>query len=495
MIENKDIFQKKTNKQSGKEIIHPPKSLHVRGSGEMEIYRFAPSPTGYLHVGGARTAIYNWLLARQNKGKFFVRIEDTDQKRSDDDSVQNIIRSLEWLGLFWDEDLVFQSSRQQRHLDVVSDLLQSGKAYYCFCERKDEDQDDACRQLSSIEINRNLAENVIHTVRIHIPAEEIEFTDRICGEIKVDHTGLNDFIIVRSDKTPVYHLAVVVDDHDMGITHVIRGADHLSNTAKQIVIYKALGWSIPEFSHLPLILSEDKSRLSKRHGAVAVNDFRNQGILPEALFNYLCLLGWSPGNDQEILNKNEIINIFSLDRVNSHNAIFDKQKLLWMNGKYISSIAEEEILHLISPFITEDQVKIFKDDKAALLQLWRMLKKRSRTLADIVEGMKFYFSDPDGYDPEGIKKYFSSSDVVESLKMLQSELKNGAGFDEKNLEVIVRNFAEKQDVSAAIIIHPLRLALTGKTFSPGIFEVMQVLGKEKVLRRIDKAVEYIKKLK
>jgi glutamyl-tRNA synthetase len=498
MSEKKDNFQKKTEKylKSNPPVSLPHQvrdKLFNKGGGKKGgIYRFAPSPSGYLHVGGARTAIFNWILARKENGRFLIRIEDTDQKRSSDESVQNILSSMQWLGLSWDEDPVYQSSRHERHLEVVSELVKNKKAHYCFCEKKEENQSDPCRNLSAAQVEQKIAGGNSYTVRIHIPEKDIIFKDGICGEIRVSRSELNDFIILRSDRTPIYHLAVVVDDHDMGVTHVIRGADHLLNTAKQLVIYQALGWSIPQFTHLPLILSEDKSRLSKRHGAVSVEEFQRLGILPDALFNFLCLLGWSPGNDRELVSRDEIIQLFSLDRVGSHNAIFDREKLLWMNGKYISNLGEDQIVEWIKTMISREQKEVCRRERESLNHLLKLVKIRSRTLIDIMEGISFFFSDPASYEEEGVKKYFSSPVSAEYLEKLRMELLNDAVFDQTTLETVIRKFSEQQNTSAAVIIHPLRLALTGKTFSPGIFEIMQILGKERVIRRIQKAVQYIK---
>ena len=311
--------------------------------------RFAPSPTGVLHVGGARTAIFNWLLAKQNRGEFLLRIEDTDKKRSNPESINQILRSLSWLGLDWHGDPYYQSKAIDRHKQCAVELLKTGKAYRCFCtvallqkerRRAEADRtaflyDGRCARLSAEQIQTNLDNALPYALRLAIGKGETVFNDAVRGSVCVDHNQLDDFIILRSDGTPVYHLAVVVDDHDMGVTHVIRGDDHLSNTPKQILIYQALGWRVPQFGHLPLIHGMDGGRLSKRHGATSVEDFRSRGILADALFNYLCLLGWSPGDDKEIMSQKELITLFSLNRVNKKNAIFDEKKLDWINGKYL----------------------------------------------------------------------------------------------------------------------------------------------------------------
>jgi len=469
-------------------------------------YRFAPSPTGLLHVGGARTAIFNWLLARRDNAKFLLRIEDTDEKRSSQESLDQILNSLDWLDIKWDGSPVFQSKQKERHMQIAGELLEMGNAYRCFCtpemlqsERKIAEEnkkaflyDGRCRHLDASQIESHLKNNQLFTLRLKIDEGETTFKDCIRGNVTVNHTELDDFVILRSDGSPIYHLAVVVDDHDMGITHVVRGDDHLSNTPKQILIYKALGWKIPVYAHVPLICGFDGARLSKRHGATAVEEFREKGFLSDVLFNYLCLLGWATGDDRELMSRNEIVSLFSLDRISKKDAIFDEKKLIWMNGKYLSQQGTDCILGLLCPKLTDEEKIKIKNDRENFLSLLELVKVRAQTIDEIYENIEFYFVDPGSYEEKGVDKYFRSDNTLDLLDRLNSLMEIENNFDTENLEIIVRNLAENMRVKAGILIHPLRLALTGRTTSPGIFEVMQILGRDTVIRRIDKAIEFIK---
>jgi glutamyl-tRNA synthetase len=457
------------------------------------IFRFAPSPSGYLHVGGARTAIFNWLLAQKRGGKFLLRLEDTDYERSTEESIMQIFNSLQWLGLHWDEEPVYQSKRKQRHLDIIQLLLDRGKAYRCFCTRTESTgrrmsrYSGVCRNLNSLEIAHNLATGKPFSVRIKITDGITTYRDLIHGQITIDNKEIDDFIIMRSDHTPVYNLAVTVDDHDMGVTHVIRGDDHIANTPKQIQLYQALTWPVPQFGHLPLILGRDRTRLSKRHGAASIEEFQKQGILPAALFNFLCLLGWSRGDDREIFSRHALVRHFSLARISSANAVFDPDKLLWMNGKYLSRVPADKLLSLIdAPW--DKPVDLYD---RRLIYLCDLVKERAQTLIEFREGIRFFDEDPLGYEEAGIKKYFTKEETLKLLRGLAVNLAHHEPFSVQSLESLLRTYASEHDVSAGEIIHPLRLALTGKTASPGIFDVMYVLGKKKVLRRIEIAISYI----
>jgi glutamyl-tRNA synthetase len=468
------------------------------------VYRFAPSPTGFLHVGGARTAIFNWLLAKKEGGKFLLRVEDTDSQRSTLEYVQQIISSLQWLGISWDGPPLFQSTRFKSHHQAAMNLIKMGKAYYCFCSKEKTETgndkpdqktylyDGRCRNLSRDEVQQNFNRQLPAVVRIKLPAGITRFIDGVHGEITINNTELDDFVLLRSDGTPVYQLAVVVDDHDMGVTHVLRGDDHLSNTPKQIHIYQALNWNVPQFSHLPLILGPDRQRLSKRHGATSVEEFREKGIMPEALFNYLCLLGWSPGDDTEIMSREEIITRFSLDRINIANAVFDQQKLTWMNAKYLAGLSPSEIFEKINSHLSSAEKNEIENDRDSFLLLLGLLKPRSRTLLDFLEGCRFYFFDPADYEQTAVKKHFSVSGAADLLIQLSDVLNGSVSFRADQLEKNLRQFAEKQNMNAGQVIHPLRLALIGHSSSPGIFEVLEVLGRKKVIRRIGKAVDFIK---
>ncbi len=466
------------------------------------VYRFAPSPTGLLHVGGARTAIFNWLLAKKEGARFLLRIEDTDEKRSSKESLDQIINSLDWLDIKWDGSPLFQSKHKERHKQIANELLEKGKAYRCFCtpdmlqeERKRAEANKKaflyngrCRQLIASEIESNLKNNKTFTLRLRIDDGETTFNDLIRGGVTVKHVELDDFVILRSDRSPVYHLAVVVDDHDMGITHVVRGDDHLSNTPKQILIYEALGWQIPIYAHVPLICGFDGARLSKRHGATAVEEFKEKGFLPDALFNYLCLLGWAPGDDRELMSRDEIVSSFSLDRISKKDAIFDEKKLKWMNGKYLSQQSNNHLTNLLGPILAKnEQVKIEKD-RQNFLFLIDLVKTRAQTVNEIYENIEFYFSDPGSYEEKGVDKYFRNDDAIDLLDRLMSQLIKEENFDAENMEKIVRELADTLGIKAGTLIHPLRLALTGRTTSPGIFDVMQILGRETVIRRIEKAL-------
>jgi glutamyl-tRNA synthetase len=470
-----------------------------------KVYRFAPSPSGYLHVGGARTALFNWLLARKERGKFLLRIEDTDRERSSAESVQHIFQSLTWLGLEWDREPVFQSQNLARHKDVVDQLLDKKKAYFCFCTKEIlEEQkiiareqkisylyDGRCKKLTSEQVQTNFKEDISCTVRLEIPNGITRFRDGVHGEIGVKNMEIDDFVILRSDKTPVYHLAVVVDDHDMAVTHVVRGDDHLSNTLKQILLYQALDWPIPQFSHLPLILGPDKLRLSKRHGASSVEEFRCQGILPQALFNYLSLLGWAPGDDRELMEKEELIERFSIERVSKANAVFDQQKLIWMNGKYLTQLTNDTIISLLKSGMEKNHLSEIESNFEPFSHLIDLVKERARTMADIKSNIEYFFSDPMVYDEKGIAKYFSDPSSSQILKELNSCLSDVEDFTAMSLEKKIRSYAQEKEMNAAIIIHPLRLALTGRIASPGIFEIIEILGRVKVNRRIVNAISFI----
>lgn len=482
------------------------KYKHVLGkSSKMQgdVYRFAPSPTGFLHVGGARTAIFNWLAAKSEQGRFLLRIEDTDVERSTRESVEQILSSLNWLGITWDDTPVFQSQRSDRHREVANHLVNEGLAYPCFCGRKETEQtgsganknyqiyDGRCRGLTEQDIRQRQAIGESFVIRLKVNTGITAFTDGVHGEISVNNEEIGDFVILRSDGSPIYQLAVVVDDNDMGVSHVLRGDDHISNTPKQILIYQALNWKMPRFSHLPLILGPDKVRLSKRHGASSVEEFREQGILPEALFNYLCLLGWAPGDDREIIDRAELMRIFSLNRVNKADAVFDFQKLLWMNAKYIADAGDNELMKVLEGHLDESRLKIIENSSSNFSDLLKLIRPRSRTILELAENIEFYFSDPIEYDPAGVEKYFIHGNGLDLLNDLYNLLAETLDYSIENLDVIIRACAQKMEIGAGKLIHPLRLALTGKTASPGIFEVIHLLGKETTLRRVNKAAEFI----
>jgi glutamyl-tRNA synthetase len=469
------------------------------------VYRFAPSPTGVLHVGGARTAIFNWLMAMKTGGKLLLRIEDTDLKRSTPESLRQIIASLEWLGVKWYGEPIFQSQQQNHHINAAHKLLEEDKAYRCFCtperlaeERKKTEKknsaflyDRKCRKLTENEIQSNLNEQRPFVIRLKVEDGQTRFDDIIRGTVIVNHSELDDFILLRSNGTPVYHLAVVVDDHNMDVTHVIRGDDHLSNTPKQILIYNALGLEIPEFAHVPLLNGNDGSRLSKRHGATSIEEYKNAGFLPEALFNYLCLLGWSPGGDKELMETEELISLFSLQGVNKKNAIFDEQKLKWINGKYLSKQPASRLYQLLQPYFINDENQIADAVKKSVLELIDLVKTRAQAVPEIYEKIKFLLVEPQQYEVEGVSKYFNKDDSAYLLGQTKNRIERVTAFTADSLEGEIRDLAAKLDIKAGILIHPLRLALTGQTVSPGIFDVLQILGKESVIRRLDNALDFI----
>ncbi len=471
-----------------------------------KIYRFAPSPTGFLHIGGARTAIFNWLLAKKEKGKLLLRIEDTDRNRSSTEYIEQIFSSLEWLGMDCDDKPIYQSKNEQRHIEIANLLVKNKKAYQCFCtheilkekrliaekNKSEYIYDGTCRKLSTNKIDENLKNGIKYSIRLKTEKGNTKFDDLVMGEISLNTKEFGDFILVRSNGTPVYQLAVVVDDHDMGVTDIVRGADHLSNTPKQKLIYEALKWDIPKFAHLPLILGPDKKRLSKRHGSTSVEEFKTNGILPEAMFNYLCLLGWSSGDDQEKINKNELMNLFSIKSINNTNAIFDEQKLLWINGKYISESDGEFLLSKTQTF-QKQKNNLSESQKKSLIDLSNLVKIRARSLIEFENGMEFFYQAPQTYDEKGIKKYFTTDTANSLLNNSKEVLENINDFTPEGIEICIRNLAEDKGVSAAKVIHPLRLALTGKIASPGIFEIIQILGKKESIYRIECAIKFINK--
>jgi glutamyl-tRNA synthetase len=472
--------------------------------------RFAPSPTGYLHIGGARTAIFNWLFARKHGGKFFLRIEDTDLQRSGQEMTRAILESLTWLGLDWDGEPVYQSKRFQIYWDFAQRLLREGKAYRCFCspehiaearERAVADKrtfkyDGRCRQLSSEEIESNLADNKAFAIRFAIdPGGATSFKDEVHGEVSFDNEAIDDFVILRSDGLPTYHLAVVVDDHEMGITHIIRGDDHISNTPKQVLLYGAFGWSLPVFAHVPLILGPDRTRLSKRHGATAVAEYSQKGILPEALFNFLALLGWAPGDDREILSKEELIEAFDLASISKPNAVFDEKKLEWMNGEYLGMASFERLKPLVQEaFVSAGIVTAAELEKN--LEYFRrvidLLKSRVKVILDFVAFGAYFFREPEQYEEAARLKYWKDSQTADRLEKLASRLVELKNFSQARIEEAVRRLAEELGVSAAKLIHPIRLAITGFGVSPGLFETMELLGQDRVVARLRKVVALLK---
>ena len=471
--------------------------------------RFAPSPTGFLHVGGARTALFNWLFARKEGGVFILRIEDTDAEKSSDEMVRAITDSLLWLGLKWDEGPHFQSKRAGRHLEVADLLLEKGLAYRCFCSReKVESGRNAamergdpkvypgyCRDLASDVVEKKLELGEPSVLRFRMPPGETTFKDAVYGDVTVENAMIGDFVLLRGDRSPTYNLAVVVDDSDMAITHVIRGEDHLSNTPKQIHIYKAMGVRPPDFIHLPLILGSDKSRLSKRHGATSVGAYREEGILPEALFNFLALLGWSPGDDRELMGVEEIVDSFSLDRVSRRGAIFDPAKLDWMNSQYFSISSADRLVELVTPVLKDAGLfdPAYMDREAEWYrQVLLVLSDRAHHLSDFVAYGRSFFTDDFDYDPGAVAKRWKKAGTVDYLSRSRDALGALSEFTHDDIEAVIRKLGEELGVSAAKLIHHGRVAVTGQAVDPGLFGLLARVGKEKTISRIDRAIDYLR---
>jgi glutamyl-tRNA synthetase len=460
------------------------------------VTRFPPSPTGTLHIGGARTALFNWLFARQHHGKFVLRIEDTDKVRSTNENIESIIQSLQWLGLNWDEGPYFQSQRTKIYYEMIEKLLSSGKAYYCHCSPEDLERkrieakkkglkpkyDGTCRELG-------LGKAPGAVVRLKSPLSgKTIFKDLVKGTISIANDELDDLILQRSDGSFTYNFAVVVDDSTLGINYVIRGDDHVNNTPRQILIYKALGEPIPQYAHLPMILGPDKSPLSKRHGATSVMAYKDMGFLPHALLNSLARLGWSHG-DQEIFTTQELIELFSLKHVGKSAGIFNMEKLLDCNAKYIREEDDDKLADLLIPFLAKLGCSNLPREKVKGAA--KTLKARSKTLLDMSENAVFYFQDIT-YEKQADEK-FLVPELVEMLEDLLLDLKGAPKFDHNELENIFSAFLQRHQVKLGTIAQPVRVALTGKTVSPGIFEIMEVMGQGMVIQRLSHAISHIKK--
>ena len=454
--------------------------------------RFAPSPTGYLHIGGARTALFNWLYTRRNEGTFVLRIEDTDQARSTEESTRAILDAMTWLGLNWDEGPYFQAERVKIHQEMVQKLIDEGKAYYCTCTPEELEAkrktalaggrkpkyDGTCR-------DRGLARCPDSVVRFRGPEVGVTVVhDLIKGNISFNNEELDDLIIERADGYPTYNFAVVVDDAQMGITHVIRGDDHVNNTPKQIQIFEALGYEVPLFGHVPMILGADKARLSKRHGATSVMAYREMGYLPEALVNYLVRLGWSHG-DQEIFTTEELIREFSLEAIGKSPAVFNPEKLLWLNQHYIMNYPPERLIEAIIPFWRERGFDT--SDQRFVAKAVSDLRQRAKTLVEMADSGAFYFMEEVAYDPEAAAK-FLTPEYAGHLEAVAGRLPGVSDYTKDGLEVFLRSLAEERETKLKWIAQALRVALTGKTVSPGIDEVMVTLGRERVMRRIERAI-------
>jgi glutamyl-tRNA synthetase len=461
--------------------------------------RFAPSPTGHLHIGGARTALFNWLFARQSGGTFVLRIEDTDQERSDAEMVRGILEGLKWLGLDWDEGPFFQSKNLESHRVVGQRLLDTGWAYRDFSDPNSEpDSHLAFRNLSADEVGERLQKGERFATRFNVPeGRKIQFEDLVFGPITVETDNLEDFVILRSDGYPTYHLSVVADDIEMGITHVIRGADHLSNTGKHVLLYQALGEAVPTYTHLPLILGPDKKRLSKRHGATSVTEYRDRDLLPEAVTNYIALLGWSPGDDLEILSSDELIKRFNISRISKANAVFDFTKLEWMNKRYISSSPAEALEAAVREQLQNTglwSTHLEEEGRPWFLSIIDLLKSRVNNLADFAVYGRAYFTDDFTYDEAATVKYLKPEQrpiLERALMELRDRYKLLPEFTLEATEEILREVATRYEIKAGQFIGAVRVACTGKAQAPGIFDVLVALGRTSVLARLDRLIQYI----
>ena len=489
--------------------------------------RFAPSPTGLLHIGSAHTGLFNWLFARREKGRFLLRIEDTDTARSRQEWVDAIFEVLEWMGMDWDEEVVYQSRRFDRHVARARALVDSGKAYRCYYlpEELEAKKKEALEEGRSWRNDRRYADLTDAeaqaledagrkpVIRLKIPEGKTVFQDRILGEIAVENETIDDFVIVRSNGTPLYHLAVVADDVDMNVSHVIRGIDHVTNTTKHIHLFQALGAELPEFAHLPSILGEDKKKLSKRHGAVSVSEYRDAGYLPDAVVNFLSLLGWQTGDDQEFFTRAELMERFSLDQVHKRDTVFDLRKFEWLNGQHIMALSNEELWTLAMPFlmraglISAGQPGGLVDgqpdgqnngqpggrsvDHDYAMEVVGLLRERCRTLAEFAVQGKFFLTDDFDYNPKAVRKHWSKDPdaVAARIGWLRDEFAALAEFDTEAVEGVVRNLSEREGLKAAQFIHPCRVALTGEMAGPSLFHLVAVLGQTTCVNRLGRALK------
>ncbi len=479
--------------------------------------RMAPSPTGRLHIGTARTTLYNWLFARHHGGTFVLRIEDSDRARSSDEFTQNILDAIRWLGLDWDEGPevggphgpYFQSQKLPRYREVAQSLVERGMAYPCFCTPEELDQrrkemqskglppryDRRCRDLTPAQREQFEAEGRRHAIRFIMPDEGgTVWHDLIRGEVSFENALLDDFVLMKADGFPTYLLGVVVDDHDMLISHILRGDDIISATPRQLHIYRALGWPTPEFAHIPLILGPDRSKLSKRHAATAVTDYRDRGYLPEAFVNFIALLGWSPGDDREVLTCAEMIEAFSIEGIGKSGAVFDQEKLDWMNGLYLRQLSPEAFVASARPFLENAFGNIWEQlgeqyvSRALLLE-----QERAKTLGELPALTEFFFHEPEAYDEKGERKWFQREGAKELLAAVRETLAGLETFDEPSLEAAIRSVADKLDLQPGPVIHTTRLAVTGRTAGPGLFELMAVLRRERVVARLERAIAQIQR--
>ena len=454
--------------------------------------RFAPSPTGQLHLGGARTALSNYLYAKKNGGQFLVRIEDTDLERSKKEHIDQICDSLQWLGLNWDEELVYQSKRGESYNNSLEHLLSSGKAYRCFASKEELEQirkeagsyhySGLWRNKSDNDINIELEKKTPFTIRLRSPNDgHTVFNDMIYGNISISNSEIDDFIIARSDGSPVYNFTNVIDDQNMNITHVVRGEDHISNTPKQILIYKAFSWEPPIFAHLPMILGEDKKRLSKRHGATGVQSYRDEGFQPESLLNYLALLGWNPGTEEEIMGLDQLVSKFDISKVQKKAAVFDQKKLNWISSQHLALQNDQDILDRIRLISTEWGIK---EDNSFCLCVINIMKTRSRSLVDLIDQAGYFFNDPSSFNENDVQKTWKEDSQIILEEVIQM-LGNIDDWTANELELILKKYMENNGYGFGKVMKPVRLGLCGNLQGPSLFDIMELLGKEVVINRLN----------
>ena len=475
--------------------------------------RFAPSPTGYLHVGGARTALFNWLYARRHGGTFVLRIEDTDASRSSWEMVTGIVDGMRWLGLDWDEgpDVggphgpYFQSQRLDKYRAMAERLVADGRAYYCYCSTETLQAkrqaaeaagggwmyDRTCRARPVEQIAQLEATGAARTIRFLAPQGQTTFDDLVHGSITFENAHIEDFVILRSDRQPTYHLSVVVDDIDMAISHVVRGDDHISNTPKQVLLYRAFGLRVPAFAHVPLILGPDKKRLSKRHGATSVMEYQRLGYLPEAMVNFLALLGWSPGDDRELFTRDELVQTFTLEGISGGNAVFNPDKLDWMNQQHITRMTAESLAVALEPIVRA--AGFWRDEysgerRAWFLRLAELFQPRLKRLVHFVDEAGPFLSDNVMVDEAAARKHLTP-DIRQPLAELRAAFAATSSFDKVTLEAELRQSAGRLGLKPGALIHATRVAVTGRAVSPGLFEVLELLGRDRALGRLDLAVE------
>ena len=477
--------------------------------------RFAPSPTGYLHIGGARTALFNWLYARRHGGTFVLRIEDTDTERSSWEMVSGIVEGLRWLGLDWDEgpDVggphapYFQSQRVDTYRAMAERLVTAGRAYYCYCTPDTLQQkrqaaegagggwiyDRTCCALTAEAVAEREANGLPRAIRFKVPGGRTSFDDLVHGVISFENANIEDFVVLRSDRQPTYHLSVVVDDVDMEISHVVRGDDHISNTPKHVLLYEAFGAPVPRFAHVPLILGPDKKRLSKRHGATSVMEYQRLGYLSEAMVNFLSLLGWSPGDDRELMTRDELIAAFALEGISGGNAVFNPEKLDWFNQQYIMRLPIDDLARRVEPWLRaaglwNDVLETRRDWLNSVLEL---IRPRAKRLDQFAQELRPFLADTIEYDQSAVAKHLAKPDITPTFTALPSTLMSLSPFDSATLETAFRALAEAHGIKAAALIHATRVAVTGRSVSPGLFDVLSLLGRERVIQRLRDAQKYL----